>query len=272
MSWTRVEGPAYWISFVAVFLAIAVWESVRPLRELSTPSERRWGKHGILLLTAMAAIFALRLSPVAVAVMSADNRFGVLNRPWLPFGIRCAAGVILLDFVQYWIHRSFHGASWLWRIHQVHHSDPDFDVSTGVRFHPLEVFLSQAVHLGAIALLSPPPVSMVASQVLTVVLNFSTHANASLPEGIERLVRYIFVSPDLHRIHHSWEMAEQQLNFGQTFTWWDRMFGTYAGAANARGAAFRTGLTELEGVDDLTVGLMLRMPFVNVEAAAGKRD
>ena len=161
---------------------------------------------------------------MVLAVAVAGSRFGVLNKPVLPLIVRCGIAVGLLDLLQYWIHWSFHRVSWLWRVHQVHHSDPDYDVSTAARFHPLEVLYSQGIRFAAIAVLAPPAAGVFAAELLTVILNLSAHANASLPGRIENIGRSVFVTPDLHRIHHSREVADQNRNLGQTFSWWDRLF------------------------------------------------
>lgn len=266
MSWARIEGAAYWICFVAAFLGIAVWESFRPKRELSTAAERRWRNHGALLAIALvSSVVFIRVSPVLLSVMVSRSRFGVLNKPWPPLMVRCVIAVALLDLLQYWIHWSFHHFPWLWRVHQVHHSDPDYDVSTGARFHPLEVVGTQAVHLGAIALLAPPPVAVFTAILLTEILNFSAHANASLPGRMERILRFVLITPDLHRIHHSQDTVEQQRNFGQTFPWWDRLFRTYVSAASAKEGTFKTGLKGLEGEDRLGIAFMLVEPFRNAQ-------
>jgi sterol desaturase/sphingolipid hydroxylase (fatty acid hydroxylase superfamily) len=262
MQWARIEGAAYWICFVAMFLAIAVWESIHPKRKLSIVAERRWKNHGILLaIAAIILTLLLRVSPVVLSVTVAGSRFGILNKPWAPLIVRCAIAVVLLDMLQYWIHWSFHHIQWLWRVHRVHHSDPDYDVSTAGRFHPLEVLYSQGVRLGAIALLAPPAAAVFIAEILSVILNLSAHANASLPPRSEKLLRSVFITPDLHRIHHSRNATEQQRNLGQTFPWWDRSFGTYAARASADEEAFRTGLKGLENCDCLSIGFMLAEPF-----------
>ncbi len=262
MNWLRLGNTAYWICFVAAFLAVAVWESFHPKRELSQPAERRWKNHGALLvITAAIGMLLLRVSPMAISTMVAGSRFGVLNKPWPPLVIRCALTVVLLDLLQYGIHWSFHRVPWLWRVHAVHHSDADYDVSTAARFHPLESLLSQGIRFGAIALLAAPLAGVFAAELLAALLNLSVHANAAFPAPLERLIRAIFVTPDLHRIHHSRDPVEQQRNFGQTFSCWDRWIGTYASSARAEERDFRTGLKELESYDSLGIGFMLAEPF-----------
>jgi sterol desaturase/sphingolipid hydroxylase (fatty acid hydroxylase superfamily) len=245
-----------------MFFAVAIWESVRPKYDLSTPAERRWRNHGLMfvIFAAISAVL-LRANPVILALAVADSRWGLLNKPWLPLAVRCGITVLLLDLLQYWIHWSFHHVGWLWRIHQVHHSDPDYDVSTAARFHPLEVLYSQGIRFGAIAFLAMPPAGVLLAELLTVILNLSAHANASLPSGVERALRTLWITPDLHRIHHSQEVEEQNRNLGQTFSWWDRCFGTYTAIASAGNGNFRTGLKGLESYDSLGIGFMLTEPF-----------
>jgi sterol desaturase/sphingolipid hydroxylase (fatty acid hydroxylase superfamily) len=270
MDWLRLGSSVYWTCFVAVFLGIAIWESVRPKRELSERAERRWRNHAALLvITAVIGTLLLRVSPMVMAATVAGSRLGLLNKPWLPLVVRCALTVVLLDLLQYWIHWSFHHVPWLWRVHAVHHSDADFDVSTAGRFHPLEALYSEGIRFGAIALLAPPVAGVFAAELLGAIVNLTSHANASFPASVETLIRAIFVTPDLHRIHHSDDVAEQQRNLGQTFPWWDRWFGTYVSSARFGGGSFRTGLRELENRDTLGIGFMLAEPFhvIGIQAA-----
>jgi sterol desaturase/sphingolipid hydroxylase (fatty acid hydroxylase superfamily) len=262
MSWAHLEGPAYWGCFVAMFLAVAIWESCQPKRELSSPAERRWRNHaGMLAIAAVVSTLLLRVGPVVLAVEVAGSRFGILNKPVLPLIVRCGIAVCALDLLQYWIHWSFHHVSWLWRVHQVHHSDPDYDVSTAARFHPLEVLYSQGIRFAAIAVLAPPAAGVFTAELLTVILNLSAHANASLPRRMENILRSAFVTPDLHRIHHSNEVLNQNQNLGQTFSWWDRWFGSYTATAFGSGGVFKTGLKGLEGQDTLAMSFLLSEPF-----------
>lgn len=270
MSLLRLEGAAYWIGFVAVFLACAVWESFAPRAELSDPAERRWKNHGVLfVLGAGLGAIVLRLSPVAAAMLVADSRFGVLNKPWAPLAVRCAIAVLLLDLLQYWTHWSMHRVPLLWRIHLVHHSDRDVDVSTSVRHHPLEALYTQSLRLGFIALLAPPVAGVFAASLLSAVVDLWTHSNASLPAPLENLLRVLVITPDLHRIHHSQDATEQQENLGQIFPWWDRLFVSYAGQPLAAAECFQAGLAGLEGQDSLSVGFMLAEPFQKTAVEPG---
>src|SRR5581483_9272936 len=179
---------------------------------------------------------------VLASVAVAGSSWGLLNRPWIPFWIRAGGAFLLLDLLKYSLHRLQHSVSWLWRIHQVHHSDPDFDVSTGVRAHPLEFLMIQGGTLGLVALLAPPPGAVLAAEVCACFFSFFEHANASLPQGWDKLVRACLVTPDVHRIHHSERDQEQFRNLGEIFTWWDRLFGTYQDQPVAGKDKFTVGL------------------------------
>jgi sterol desaturase/sphingolipid hydroxylase (fatty acid hydroxylase superfamily) len=262
MPWVRLESSIYWIVFAATFLLAAMWETARPFRKLANAPEQRWTRHGILLALSLASVIAvLRFSPVLLASMVQDSRYGLLNRLSLPLALRCAITVLALDVVHYWTHWTFHRIPWLWRVHEVHHSDPDYDISTGARFHPLEVIGTQASTLAAVALLAPPVAAVFLTELLVVILNFVEHANASMPAWMETLARRVIVTPDLHRIHHSERVEEQSRNFGQIFPWWDRLFGTYLGAPAAGVRGLVTGVSGLQNSGSLRIGFMLGEPF-----------
>ena len=229
MSWTQIEGSAYWILFAGGFLGTACWESLRPKGELSAgPLSRRWGNHALLhLACSLISMGLLRVSPLVMALAVANSRFGLLNKTWLPMAGRWVLAILLLDLLKYGIHKAFHSVPILWRVHQVHHSDPDFDVSTALRVHPLEMILTQGPYLAAIVILAPPPAAVLAAELLSIFESFVGHANASFPAWVEKSLLAVFVTPDMHRVHHSEEVSEQTGNLGDVFPWWDRLFGTY---------------------------------------------
>jgi len=262
MPWARIESAAYWFVFVAAFLGVAIWESFRPRRTLSVATERRWANHGLLLVVCTilsAAIY--RASPVVLAASVAGSRFGLLNKPWLPFAARCILTVLVLDLVKYVLHRACHSVALLWSVHQVHHSDPDFDVSTAFRVHPIELIFTQLGYFGVIAAVAPPPVAVLIAELATTFHSFVGHANARFPEWLEKPARMIFVTPDMHRIHHSEEIGEQNRNLGDVFPWWDRLFGTYVSAPAAGQAGMVTGLKGFQNPGSLSFPFMLRQPF-----------
>jgi len=262
MPWARIESGAYWSLFLASFILVATWESLRPKQNLSSPVQRRWSRHGIILLVASVVSVGLyRASPVIVSVAMMNRRFGLLNKPWLPFTLRFIFAVLLLDLVRYAVHRSYHAVPILWRVHQVHHSDPDFDLSTGARAHPLEVTLMQGANLAAVAILAAPPAAVLALELFSAAQVFFSHANASLPAWIEKPLRRVFVTPDMHRVHHSEEVSEQSRNLGDIFPWWDHLFRTYLEAPAAGQDHVVVGLKGAQNEGSLTLGFMLLQPF-----------
>jgi len=261
--WDRIESYSYWILFVATFLAVAVWESFRPRRELSVAPGQRWSRHGLVLIVCTVVSVGLyRASPVVVAVAFAGNRYGLLNKPWIPFAGRCVLAILLLDFVKYAMHWAFHSVSFFWRVHRVHHSDPDFDVSTAARVHPIEVVALQGASLAAIAIFAPPVIGVLIAELLSAVESFFGHANASLPGWVDKPLRLVFVTPDMHRIHHSEEVREQYRNYGDCFPWWDRLFQTYLDQPAAGPQKMVVGLKGYQNDASLGVGFMLRQPFL----------
>lgn len=263
MPWERIESYSYWILFAATFLGVAVWESFRPKRELSAAPERRWGRHGLVLIVCTVISVGLyRASPVVVALAFAGNRYGLLNKPWIPFIGRCILAVLLLDFVKYAVHRSLHSVSFLWRVHQVHHSDPDFDVSTSARVHPIEVVLSQGASFAVIAMFAPPVAGVLAAELISAFQSFFGHANASLPGWVEKPLRRVFVTPDMHRIHHSEDVAEQFTNFGDSLPWWDYLFRTFLAEPAAGQQNMAVGLKGCQNDASLGVAFMLTQPFL----------
>lgn len=268
MNWGQFEARSYWFVLVASFLAVAVWESRRPRGTLVFTPERRWSRHGILMLLCSAIWMAVyRAGPVVVALRFADSRFGVLNKPNIPYAARFVATILALDFVRYATHWLEHHVPLLWRIHQVHHSDPDFDVSTGFRAHPLEILFTQGAMLGAVAILAPPAAAVLAFELLISAESCFSHANVTMPAWVEKPLRAVVVTPGMHRIHHSQDAAEQCGNLGDIFPWWDRLCGTYR-ACSATGDRMAVGLAGIEKARSMDFGFMLSEPFLRQPAEA----
>ncbi len=256
----KFEVTALWAVIVGAFLIMGVWEGARPRQPLNLPAESRWGRHGLLLVA--GAIFQavlFRISPLVAAISVADGPWGLLNRSWLPFAVQFLAAILLLDLVRYFTHRLFHAVGFLWRIHEVHHSDPDYDVATAARFHPLEAVLAKVIYVGAILLLAPPLAAVFFAELHTAMLNVFVHANVDLPPGVERVLRRFIITPDLHRLHHSEDAAHQNRNFGQTFVWWDRLLGTYLPGSLTHDQVLVAGVRGV--APDIGVWSLIRRPF-----------
>jgi len=242
------------------FGVFAVWETFRPRRPLVSSTARRWVNHAILSFVAhVSLIWIYRVSGVVVASAVAGSRYGLLNREILPYSVRFVLAIVLLDLLRYSQHYLNHALSLLWRIHRVHHSDSDYDWSTGLRFHPVEVLLTQGTYLAVIAIVAPPPLAVLVLELADIVVNFFVHANVALPQWLDLRLRWFLITPDMHRIHHSDEIAEQNSNFGVVFPWWDRLFGTYLREPAAGQDKMRIGLRESPG--NMGMAGMLTQPF-----------
>jgi sterol desaturase/sphingolipid hydroxylase (fatty acid hydroxylase superfamily) len=263
MSLLHMEGGAFWSVFVVSFLGVAVWETLRPKYELSESLDARWGKHWLLLIVSFAvSAMLIPASPLFVADWFAGSRYGLLNKPWMPLAARWILAVLILDLARYTTHRALHSVYLLWRVHQVHHSDRDFDVTTSVRAHPLEVILFQGAALVTIAILAPPLGAVLAAELMSVFESFFSHANASLPEWLQRGLGVIFYTPDMHRIHHSVDTRMQNSNFGDIFPWWDRAFGTYRPPCSPGEDRMAMGLVEFQSGASPGFAFLLKQPFL----------
>ena len=257
-----IEGRAYWSLFTAAFIVIAVWESLRPKRMLSSSVERRWGSHAIVMIaSSLVAAVVYRISPVVLASAVANSRFGLLNRSSLPWVARCLITFVALDLARYALHRVSHSVLLLWRLHQVHHSDPDFDVSTAVRHHPAEAIFTQGAYLAVVAVLAPPAGAVLAAELASCFQSFFMHANASLPSWVEKALGAVYITPDFHRIHHSAEISEQSSNLGDILPWWDHLFGTYLVRPAAGQDRIVIGLKGIEPGRGISPAFMLTSPF-----------
>lgn len=218
-------------AFAAVFAVMAVWEAAAPARTRSLTRAKRWRANlGLAVGNTLLARVLLPMTAFALAALGAEEGWGLLNRIDLPAWVEVALAVVALDLVVYFQHVLFHAVPVLARLHAVHHADPDFDLTTGIRFHPLEIVLSALIKLAAVAALGASPLAVLIFEVLLNGTAMFNHANASLPAGAERFVRAILVTPDMHRIHHSVVESERNSNYGFCLSAWDRLFGTYTRA------------------------------------------
>ncbi|HEV2688607.1 MAG TPA: sterol desaturase family protein [Bryobacteraceae bacterium] len=255
------EVAITWWVFVSAMVLIGLAETFRPRRDLQNPTGRRWIANGLLAGTHLAVYALLPAGATLVALFVQKSQYGLLNRAGIPLGLRIVLAIMVLDLSHYAVHYLLHRFPWLWRVHQVHHSDPDFDLTTGVRTHPFEVFLTEGANLAAIALLAPPPVAVIALGIVTAMQNLFSHANLHLPEWFDAGLRRILVTPDVHRIHHSESITEQNTNFGFVFPWWDRLFGTYLVAPAQGHRKMGVGLRGFQDGRSMNILHLLAMPF-----------
>ena len=267
------ERLAHWVAaneagfrlgaFLGVFLLMAIWELLLPRRALVLPKLRRWRAN--LALTALNTVLLRVLFPGAVvgaAMVAAEQHWGVLNRVDVPPVAELLLSVVALDLAIYLQHVMFHGVPALWRLHMVHHADLDFDVTTGTRFHPLEILLSIFIKLALVLLLGPSAVAVVMFEVLLNATSMFNHGNVRLPVALDRVLRWFLVTPNMHRVHHSMNLAEANSNFGFSLSWWDRLLGTYLDKPSASDEETCIGIELLQGTGPQGLGWMLRLPFV----------
>jgi len=259
---TEFEGAIRLAAFVAVFAAVALWEALAPRRKRSFERRARWPHNlGLLLVdVALVRVFAPGAA-IAVAMTAAGSGWGLLNALALPGWSAIAAGIALLDLAIYFQHVMFHAVPALWRLHRVHHADLDFDVTTGARFHPIEILISTAVKCAAIAALGAPVISVFVFEILLNATAMFNHANASLPQRLERWLRWLVVTPDMHRVHHSVRYEESSSNFGFNLPWWDRLFGTYRAQPRLGHAVMTIGVDAFRSSQDLRLDRLLVQPL-----------
>lgn len=229
--------------FAGAFAVVALWEAVAPRRALTLSRALRWtGNLALVALNTLLLRLLFPMAAVGVAAFGVANGWGLLNHFQVPFWLAVPLAVIALDFVIWLQHVMFHAVPALWRLHRVHHADLDYDLTTGSRFHPIEIGLSMLVKSAAIVVLGPPVVAVLVFEVLLNATALFNHGNIRLPLALDRVVRWLAVTPDMHRVHHSIEDDETNSNFGFNLPWWDRLFGTYRDQPRAGHEAMTIGI------------------------------
>jgi len=249
--------------FIAIFATMIIWELLAPRRTLTTSKTVRWFANlAIISLNAAVVRLLFPLLPVGFALLAQMKGWGLLNSFDTPYWLKVLAGVMVLDLVIYLQHVMFHAVPVLWRLHMMHHADLDFDVSTGLRFHPIEIILSGCIKLAAVAVFGTPAIAVLIFQILLNGTSMFNHGNIRLPINIDRLLRLLIVTPEMHRVHHSVVIKETNSNFGFSFPWWDRLLGTYREQPAAGHQGMTIGLSQFRDPDRLTLPWMLVLPFV----------
>jgi sterol desaturase/sphingolipid hydroxylase (fatty acid hydroxylase superfamily) len=250
-------------AFSAVLTLMVIWEFLAPRRPRPLPRRRRWPANlGIVVLNTVIVRLLFPAAAVGMALSAQSGGWGLLNRYEIPAWAAVAAGIVLLDLAIYLQHVMFHAVPALWRLHRMHHADLDIDVTTGARFHPVEIVLSMLIKFAAIAALGVPPAAVLLFEVLLNATSMFNHGNVRIPSALESVVRWLVVTPDMHRVHHSIERDETNSNFGFNLSLWDRLFGTYKAQPDAGHERMSIGIREHrdEREVDRLLG-MLALPF-----------
>src|SRR5574341_1028240 len=214
-------------AFITVLGLMASWEVLAPRRRLTTPRVRRWAANlGVVFLDAVVIRLLFAAGAIGAAILAAERNWGVLNHLGWPVWLSLVLGIVALDFVLYLQHVMFHAVPGFWRFHMMHHADLDCDVTTGVRFHPIEVILSLIIKLTAVVVVGASPTAVLCFEILLNATSMFNHSNVWIPATVDRVLRWCVVTPDMHRVHHSIDPRETNRNLGFNLPWWDRLLGT----------------------------------------------
>ncbi len=250
--------------FFGIFAVMAIWEAIAPRRALTVSKAVRWANNlGLVFLNTLVLRLLFPAAAVGMAAFAVEHGWGLFNYYSLPFALSVVLAGVALDFIIYLQHVLVHAVPALWRLHRVHHADLDYDVTTGARFHPIEILLSLLIKFATIIVLGAPVLAVVIFEVVLNAMAMFNHSNVSLPRGLDRIIRLFVVTPDMHRVHHSVEDNEANSNYGFNLSLWDRLFGTYIDQPR-------------EGHDNMVIGIhkyrdpkqvswlpgMLALPFV----------
>lgn len=249
-------------AFASILAVMALWELLAPRRRQEVGRMRRWpGNLGIVALDTLVVRLIFPIVAVGMAALAETRGWGLLQVIDAPAWLVVAVSVLLLDLAIYLQHVLFHAVPVLWRLHRMHHADLEFDVTTGVRFHPVEVLLSMAIKLGVVAALGTPAVAVLIFEILLNGTSMFNHGNVRLPAWSDRVLRWMVVTPEMHRVHHSVVPQETNSNFGFNLPWWDRLFGTYRAQPAAGHEDMTIGIEQFRDPRELRLDRMLIQPF-----------
>lgn len=248
--------------FFAVLGVMTVWEMTAPRRQLVIPRRVRWPNNlGIVVVDTVLLRVMFPILAVGLAILAEQRGWGLLNVLDLPTWIAVLMSLLVLDLTIYLQHVMFHAVPVLWRLHRMHHADLEFDVTTALRFHPIEILLSMGIKLTLVAALGPPAIAVLIFEVLLNATAMFNHGNVRIPVQLDRLLRWFVVTPDMHRVHHSIERRETNSNFGFNVPWWDRLFGTYRAQPAAGHVGMTIGIEQFRTRRDLRIDQLLIQPL-----------
>jgi sterol desaturase/sphingolipid hydroxylase (fatty acid hydroxylase superfamily) len=249
------------IAFLGVLVAMALWELAAPRRRQEIPRVIRWTNNlGLVMIDTILLRLSFPILAVGLAVIAQERGWGLFNIIEMPRWVAVLVSIVLLDLVIYLQHVMFHAVPALWRLHRMHHADLEFVVTTGLRFHPVEIIMSMGIKLAVVMALGPPAVAVLIFEVLLNATAMFNHSNIRLPLLVDRFLRLIVVTPDMHRVHHSIIPEETNSNFGFNLPWWDRLLGTYKAQPKAGHEGMSIGIEQFRTTRDLWLDRMLVQP------------
>lgn len=250
-------------AFLGVLAVMMIWELAAPRRRRDIPRVIRWTNN--LALVVVDTII-LRLSfpvlAVGLAILAEERDWGLFNVIGVPGWVAFTGSILLLDLAIYLQHVMFHAVPGLWRLHRMHHADLDFDATTGLRFHPVEILASMAIKLTVVGALGAPAVAVLVFEVILNATSIFNHSNIKLPAGVDRVLRLFLVTPDMHRVHHSTDPRETNSNYGFSVPWWDRLLGTYVAQPAKGHEGMEIGIEQFRTRRDLWLDRMLIQPLL----------
>ena len=255
--------------FLLMLGGMAAWELASPRRRVEIPRLIRWTNNLALVALDTAILrIAFPVLAVGVAAIAADNGWGLFNMIETPSGLALIVSFLLLDLAIYAQHVVFHYVPWLWRLHRMHHADLEFDTTTGIRFHPIEILLSMLIKMAVVIVLGAPPVAVLVFEVVLNATSLFNHGNVRLSPRLDAVIRRVLVTPDMHRVHHSTIPRETNSNFGFNLPWWDWIFGTYIAQPGKGHEGMEIGIEKFRTRRDLWLDRMLVQPFVEEKPPA----
>ena len=256
------EGIIRIILFLLVFCSIATWEKLRPKRLKDPRRLNRWSINlGLMLLNTLTLRLIFPMAAVGMALYAEQHQLGILNHIDLHPGLAIMISVIVLDLFIYFQHVLFHAVPALWRLHMIHHTDLEYDLTTGVRFHPIEIIISMLLKFLVIIALGPPAIAVLIFEILLNSCAMFNHGNIKLPASVDSILRKLIVTPDMHRIHHSTIKTETNSNYGFNLSVWDKLFGTYKAKALREQTTMDIGLENYRDSNDLSYLKLLKLPL-----------
>jgi sterol desaturase/sphingolipid hydroxylase (fatty acid hydroxylase superfamily) len=263
------------VAFAGVFATMAAWEVLAPRREQKIGRGTRWPSNiGIVVLDTLLVRVVFPTTAVGLALIAESRGWGLLHAGGLPTWANVLVAVVALDLAIYLQHVLFHAVPALWRLHRMHHADQEIDVTTGARFHPIEILLSMGLKLGVVAALGAPAVAVLIFEILLNATAMFNHSNVRMAARLDRALRWVVVTPDMHRVHHSIVARETNSNFGFNLPWWDRLFGTYRAQPAAGHDAMTIGIEQFREPAEQRLDRMLTQPFRDDDGtyALGRRE
>ena len=249
-------------AFLGVLAAMALWEIAAPRRRRDFPRVIRWTNNlALVIVDTVILRLTFPILAVGLAVMAEDRGWGLFNNLDIPVWGAALVSMLLLDLAIYLQHVMFHAVPALWRLHRMHHADLDFDATTGLRFHPVEIVVSMAIKLAVVAALGPPAFAVLLFEVILNATALFNHGNINLPVSLDRWLRWAVVTPDMHRVHHSMDPRETNSNYGFNLPWWDRLLGTYVAQPAKGHTGMEIGIEQFRTKRDLWIDRMLVQPI-----------